>query len=136
MRARVIFYDENTGEVLQEVDRAIFIGKKAFIRDRNFVKVFVGFLSDIIEDREMGTGAWKLLLYAINSMDFNNLKVYLIPEEATRELGISRETFYRWLRILLKKGYIERVARYTYRIKPYTAIKGYMELATKEEPDF
>jgi len=136
MRAKVVFYNEKTGEVLQEVDRAIFIGRKAFIQDRNFVKVFVGFLSDIIEDRELGSGAWRLLLYAINSMDFNNLKVYLIPEEATMELQISRETFYRWLRILLRKGYLERLAKHTYRIRPYTAVKGYMELATKNEPDF
>ncbi len=136
MRAKITFYNEKTGEILEEIDRAIFIGKKPYTRDRNFIKFFVGFLIDVLEDRELGRGAWRLLLYAIHNMDYNSLKVYIIPEEATKELNISRETFYRWLRILLKNGYIEKMAKHTYRIKPYTAIKGTMDEVLKTEPDF
>jgi hypothetical protein len=136
MRAKITFYNEQTGEIYEEIDKALFIGKKPYVRDRHFIKFFVGFLIDVLEDRELGTGAWKLLLYAIQNMDYNSLKVYIIPEEAIKELKISRETFYRWLRILLKNGYIEKMAKHTYRIKPYTAIKGNMEETLKTEPDF
>ncbi len=136
MRAKVIFYNENTGEIYEEVERTLFIGKRPYITDRNFIKIFVGFLVDVLEDRELGSGAWKLLLYAIERMDFNSLKVYLIPEETIKELRISRKTFYRWLGTLIKNGYIEKIAKHTYRIRPYTAIKGNMEQTLKTEPDF
>jgi len=136
MRAKIIFYNEKTGEVYEEIERVLFIGKKAFIRDRNFVKVFVGFLSDILEDRELGTGAWRLLVYAINNIDYNSLRVSMVPDEVAQELGITKRTFYRWLSILLRKKYLEKVATNIYRIRPYSAIRGHMELATKGEPDF
>jgi hypothetical protein len=136
MRAKVIFYNEHTGEIYEEVDKALIIGKQPYVRDRNFIKIFVAFLIDVIQDRELGSGAWRLLLYAIERMDFNSLKVYLIPEETIKELGIGRKTFYRWLGTLIRKGYIERMAKHTYRIRPYTAVKGNMEETLKTEPDF
>jgi hypothetical protein len=136
MRAKVIFYNEHTGEIYEEIDRALFIGKQPYIRDKNFIKVFVGFLVDVLENRELGTGAWRLILYAIRRMDYNSLKVYLIPEETIQELGIGRKTFYRWLGILTRNGYLEKIAKHTYRIKPYTAIKGNIEATLKTEPDF
>ncbi len=136
MRAKVIFYNEHTGEIYEEVERTLFIGKKPYVKDRNFIKIFVGFLVDVLEDRELGSGAWRLLLYAIERMDFNSLKVYLIPEETIKELRIGRKTFYRWLGTLLKNGYIEKLAKHTYRIRPYTAIKGNMEQTLKTEHDF
>jgi hypothetical protein len=136
MRVRVTFYNEHTGEIYEETDRVLIVGKQPYIRDKNFVKVFVAFLIDVIEDRELGSGAWRLLLYAIRRLDYNSLKVYLIPEEAIQELGIGRKTFYRWLGILVKKGYLEKIAKHTYRLRPYTAIKGNMEQTLKTEPDF
>ncbi len=136
MRVRITFYNPETGEIYQEEDRAVIIGKQPYVRDRNFVKVFVAFLIDVLQDRELGSGAWRLLLYAIERMEFNSLKVYLIPEETIRELGIGRKTFYRWLGTLLKNGYIEKIAKHTYRVKPYTAVKGSMEQTLKTEPDF
>ncbi len=136
MRAKVTFYNEHTGEIYEEVERTLFIGKRPYITDRNFIKIFVGFLVDVLEDRELGSGAWRLLLYAIERMEFNSLKVYLIPEETIRELRIGRKTFYRWLGTLIKNGYIEKIAKHTYKIRPYTAIKGNMEQTLKTEPDF
>jgi hypothetical protein len=136
MRAKIVFYNEKTGEVYEEIDKVVIIGKKPFVRDRNFVKVFVGFLRDVLEDKELGSGAWRLLIYAIKNMDYNNLRVYMIAEEVAMELGVSVRTYYNWLGVLLRNGYLERVATNIYRIKPYTAIKGQMEKAVKTEPDF
>jgi hypothetical protein len=136
MRAKVIFYNEHTGEIYEEIERTLFIGKKPFVRDKNFIKVFVAFLIDIIEDRELGSGAWRLLLYAIQNMDFNSLRVYMVPEETAEKLGVTKRTFYNWLRVLVKNSYLEKIATNIYRIKPYTAIKGNMEETLKTEPDF
>ena len=136
MKAKVIFYNEHTGEIYEEVERTLFIGKKPYIRDKNFIKVFVGFLVDVLEDRELGSGAWKLLLYAIQNMDFNSLRVYMVPEETAKKLGVTKRTFYNWVRTLIKNGYLEKLATNIYRIKPYSAIKGTMEQTLKTEPDF
>jgi len=136
MRAKVIFYNEKTGEIYEEIDRILMIGKQPYIRDRNFIKVFVAFLIDVLQDRELGNGAWKLLLFAIQNMDFNSLRVYMVPQETAERLGVTKRTFYNWLRVLVKNGYLEKIATNIYRIKPYTAIKGSMEEAIKTEPDF
>jgi len=136
MRAKVIFYNEHTGEIYEEVERTLFIGKQPYIRDRNFIKVFVGFLVDVLEDRELGSGAWRLLIYAIQNMDFNSLRVYMVPKETAEKLGVTKRTFYNWLRVLIKNGYLEKIATNIYRIRPYTAVKGTMEQTLKTEPDF
>jgi len=136
MRVRITFYNEKTGEIYEETDRVLLIGKNPYTRDRNFIKIFVAFLIDVIQDRELGSGAWRLLLYAIQNMDFNNLRVYMVPEETAEKLGVTKRTFYNWLRVLLKNGYLEKIATNIYRIKPYTAIKGNMEQTLKTEPDF
>ena len=136
MRVRITFYNKETGEIYEETDRVLIIGKNPYTRDRNFIKIFVAFLIDVIQDRELGNGAWRLLLYAIQNMDFNSLRVYMVPEETAEKLGVTKRTFYNWLRVLVKNGYLEKIATNIYRIRPYTAIKGNMEQTLKTEPDF
>jgi hypothetical protein len=126
MRLKMILYDEDTGQILETADRAIFFGHKAFL-DKGYVKIFVAFLRDILEDREVLKGPIKLFLYAVDLMDYNSLQVAIVPQQAIKDLGIDRRTFYRWLRKLLDKGYMEKVAVNVYRLKPYTAIKGQMK---------
>jgi hypothetical protein len=130
MRVRMMLYDEETGQILETADRAIFFGHKAFL-DKGFVKIFVAFLRDILEDRETLKGPIRLFLYAIDLMDYNSLQVTIVPQQAIKDLGISEMTFYRWLKVLLTKGYMEKIATNVYRLKPYTAIKGQM----KKVPD-
>ncbi len=126
----MVLYDEETGQVLETVDRAIFIGHKAFL-DKGYVKVFVAFLRDVLENERLGSGAWRLLLYAIDNLDYNSLQVTIVPQQAMKDLDISEPTLYRWLKVLLEGGYLEKVATNVYRLKPYTAIKGQM----KKVPD-
>jgi hypothetical protein len=125
MRVRMILYDEETGNILETADRAIFVGHKAFL-DKGYVKVFVAFLRDVLENRRLGKGAWRLLLYAIDNLDYNRLQVTIVPQQAMKALNIGEATFYRWLKVLLDEGYLERIATNVYRLKPYTAIKGQM----------
>jgi predicted transcriptional regulator len=135
LRAKVIFYDDRTGEVIGEEDRVLFVGQKPYA-DRNFVKIFVAFLRDILELEELGSGAWKLLLYVIDSLDYDSLEVTLDPRIVPKKLKVSRATFYRWLDVLLKYGILEKRDTRLYRLKPYTAIKGQMSKALETEPDF
>ena len=126
LRAKITLYDSKTGEIIEEYEQGILIGRKPTV-DKGFVKVFVGFLRDILEIEEMGSGAWRLLLYAIEKMDFNSLEVYLDPRRVSKDLGVSRATFYNWLNILLKYRILERIDKRLFRLKPYSAIKGYMD---------
>ncbi len=130
MRARVIFYDEETGQILETIDRAVFFGHKAFL-DKGFVKIFVAFLRDVLENERLGKGAWRLLLYAIDRLDYDSLQVAIVPQQAMKDLDIGEATFYRWLKVLLTDGYMEKIATNVYRLKPYTAVKGQM----KKVPD-
>jgi hypothetical protein len=135
IRARVTFYDDRTGEVVGEEDRVLFVGYKPYA-DRGFVKVFVAFLRDILESEELGSGAWRLLLYVIDSLDYDSLEVMLDPRVVPKRLKVSRATFYRWLDVLLKSGILEKRDTRLYRLRPYTAIKGQMSKALGSEPDF
>ncbi len=130
MRAKVMFYDEETGQILETIDRAVFFGHKAFL-DKGFVKIFVAFLRDVLENERLGRGAWRLLLYAIDRLDYDSLQVTIVPQQAMKDLDIGEATFYRWLKVLLTDGYLEKIATNVYRLKPYTAVKGQM----KKVPD-
>jgi len=124
------FYDEETGQVVETIDRAVFFGHKAFL-DKGYAKIFVAFLRDILEDREVLKGPVKLFLYAVYKADFNDLRVTIVPQDAIKDLGVTKATFYNWLKVLLDKGYMEKIATNVYRLKPYTAVKGQM----KKVPD-
>jgi hypothetical protein len=130
MRVSMTFYDEKTGQAIETIDKAIFFGHKAFL-DKGYVKIFVAFLRDMLEDDKYLKGPVRLFLYAIDLMDYEDLQVTIVPEKAMKDLDIGRGTFYRWLNANLKKGYMERLATNVYRLKPYTAIKGQM----KKVPD-
>ncbi len=130
MRMTITLYDRDTGKVIDTIDRAIFFGHKAFL-DKGYVKIFVAFLRDMLEDEKYIKGPVRLFLYAIDLMDYEDLQVTIVPEKAMRDLDISKDTFYRWLKANLKKGYMEKIATNVYRLKPYTAVKGQM----KKVPD-
>jgi hypothetical protein len=125
LRMSIAIYDRDTGQVIEKIDRALFFGHKAFL-DRGYVKIFVAFLRDMLEDPKYIKGPIRLFLYAVDLMDYNSLQVTIVPEQAMKDLGIGRGTFYRWLKANLDKGYMEKVATNVYRLKPYTAIKGQM----------
>jgi len=125
LSAKVTIYNPKTGEIVEEYERVLIVGKKPYT-DKDFVKVFTVFLRDIL-DEEMGKGAWRLLLYIIDNLDYNTLEFHLIPDKVSSDLGIHKTTFFRWLKVLLRRGYIQKVATNIYRLRPYTAIRGQME---------
>jgi len=135
MRVKLTFYDERTGEILAEEDRVIIFGKKPYV-DKGFIKFFVAFLRDMIEDEEVLKGPVRLFLYAVDLMDYNSLQVSIVPQQAIRDLDISEKTFYRWLKVLLEKGYFEKLATNIYRLRPFSVVKGQMSKALESEPDF
>ncbi len=130
MRAKVIFYDEKTGKVIEEVDRGVFIGSRPYV-DRGFTKFFVAFLLDILGDPDYGQGSWRLLFYIATKLDFDTLEVFLVPERVAKDMGVSRQSVYNWLNVLLRKGVLEKRATHLYRLKPYTIVKGNAQKANE-----
>jgi len=135
MKVKLTFYDEKTGEILAEEDRVLIFGKRPYV-DKGFVKFFVAFLRDMIEDEEVLKGPVRLFLYAVDLMGYEDLQVTIVPEKAMKDLDIGRATFYRWLSVLLRKGHMEKIATNVYRLRPFSVIKGQMSRALGSEPDF
>jgi len=125
--SRYTIIDNITGEII--TDDAMFIGKKAFV-DKGFRKVFVGFLKDVVMDRDVSGKAIRLLLYIIENLKANDLTVLLYWKIVCEELNITQGTYYNWLHILLKKGYLEKTKiPNVYKLIPFVAVNGQMEVA-------
>jgi len=124
---KVMLVDEN-GEVL--ADEVLLIGKepinKRVKKDKGFVKIFISFLSDVVSDSEVAGKSIRLLLYAIEKLNYNTLQVYLYPDDVMLDLGISRPTYFNWIKTLQEKGYLVKIKPYIYELKPYSFVKGTM----------
>ncbi len=123
-QADYIIVDKNTGEVV--ADNAMFLGKEAFV-DKGFRKVFVGFLRDIVLDKEIASKAIRLLLYIIENLKANDLTIMLYWRIVCEDLRITQGTYYSWLNILIKKEILEKTEiPNVYRLVPYSAVNGQM----------
>jgi len=129
--SRYAVIDKETGEIVQ--DNVLFIGRKPKYVDRGFIKIFVAFLSDIIEDDEIAGKAIRLLFYMLEQLDYNTYTIRIIPKYAQEELRIGKMTYYRWLNTLIDKGIITKVDTYTYKLNPYVAVKGNTKKALENE---
>jgi predicted transcriptional regulator len=69
----------------------------------------------------------------IGKLDYNTYEITIIPQEAIKDLGITNKTFYNWLNTLMEKGLIEKINRYKYRLKPYTAVRGDTKTAAEND---
>jgi len=127
---RLALIDKETGEIIE--DEVLIVGKKPYKLDKGYVKVFVTFLRDVIEDKDIAGKAIRLLFYMLEEcLNYETLVMTVIPSYAMERLGICRKTYYNWLNTLIKKGIIQRIDRYRYVLKPYTAVKGKMSKANE-----
>jgi hypothetical protein len=74
------------------------------------------FSKDMLKDGKLFKGPIRLLLYAMSLAHPDTFEVVLLPDKAVKELGIAERTFYRWLKVLLSKGHLIRLANNVYRL--------------------
>ena len=124
-KAKLPIVNPETGEIVEVV--VYLYGGNHRPRDRNFTKVFHAFLDDVFRDREVMAGPFRLIAYIMaEKLHKDSLKFHLTLQEAMEKLGISEKTYYRWLGVLLRKGYIRRIGPNYYVLRPYTAVVGKM----------
>jgi len=124
--------DTETGELVKATVFVRVWGKP----DKGFTKLFDVFVEQLVLDDDIAGKAIRLLLYMIRKLPRDSLEVALVPREVMEELKISESTYYKWLKILMNKGIIEKRARNIYRLKPYTIIRGTMEKVLEDEAGF
>ncbi len=129
--AKYMVVDKETGEII--IDNFMMIGRKPKYLDKGFIKIFVAFLSDIVEDDEIAGKAIRLLFYMLEQLDYNTYTIRIIPKYAQEELKISKKTYYLWINALVKKGIITKIDTYTYKLNPYVAVKGNTKKAMENE---
>lgn len=123
--------DKETGEVV--INDFMLVGRKPKYIDRGFIKIFVAFLSDIVENHKIAGKAIRLLFYMLEQLDYNTYTIRIIPKYAQKELKITKDTYYRWLGTLIEEGIITKIDRYTYKLNPYVAVKGNRKKALDNE---
>jgi len=115
IKRKLSIVDPKTGQVV-EADAVVYYGKAK--KDKNFIKLLHTFIKDAVRDRELRP-ALDLLAYIMSEkLERDSLKFYMTAEEVVRNLGISRDTYYRWLKILMKKGYLVRIDTNYYTLNP------------------
>lgn len=123
---RYLVIDKETGDVIAE--DVMFIGQKPYV-DKGFRKVFVGFLRDVVSNRKIAGKAIRLLLWIIENLRPNLLEFYMSERIVCSDLNIKRATYYNWVKVLLEEGLIERIDTNLYKLIPYQAVNGQMEIA-------
>jgi hypothetical protein len=122
---KLVIYDENTGKILEEYENAIPIGDgpDIIIADSPEGRIVL-FSKDLIKNETFFKGPIRLLLYAMSLADDDTFEVAIVPEKAMKELGITETTFYRWLRVLMSKGHLTKLATNVYRLNLTKGEKG------------
>lgn len=101
--ARRNLIDEQTGEIFESF--SIIRNKNT---DKNFKKVFLGELLDIID--EISTAKMKFLLWLLDNLDKTN-KIYGTYADFAKASGISRVTIARVMPKLIESGAIKQITR-------------------------
>jgi len=126
VRTKLPVVSPETGEIL-ELDAIVYLYGESRRGDKGFIKVFHAFLDTVFRDKEVMAGPFRLMAYIFaEKLDRDRLDFNLTAQEAMDKLGVSEKTYYRWLSVLLRKGYLRRISANYYALKPYTAIVGRM----------
>jgi hypothetical protein len=122
---KLVIYNKSTGGILEEYNNAIPIGDgpDIIIADSPEGRIVL-FSKDLIKDKSFFKGPISLLLYAMSLSHPDTFEVAILPEKAMKELGITKETFYRWLRVLMSKGHLTKLATNVYRLNLTKGEKG------------
>ena len=121
------FIDEETGEI----KTFLVIAPKEV--DTKFVKVFIPFIEEVVSDSELIGKAFRLLLWVIKNLNWNDLSVVMNAKMVSKDLSIHRATYFNWLKVLLDRGILTRhpESKETFYLKPHSVVMGSMKKVNK-----
>jgi len=119
----VAIVDKETGKI--EYENVILIRPPQV--DKNFIKLSFYILDKVLQDKELLGGAFRLLIHIARKLKFNEPTFTLVYDLDGKDLEVSKSTFYRWINILVQKGYIKKIASNVYTIAPNVIVKGKFE---------
>ncbi len=124
------FIDEETGEI----KTFLVIAPKEV--DTKFVKVFIPFIEEVVGDSDLIGKAFRLLLWVIKNLNWNDLSVVMNAKMVTKDLSIHRVTYFKWLRVLLDKGILTRhpESKETFYLRPHSVVMGSMRKVNIPKP--
>ena len=116
--------DPNTGEIH---DLFFVLAPKKV--DTRYVKVFIPFIEEIFQDKDLVGKAFRLLLWMVKRLDWNDLSVHMNAKIVCKELEISERTYYLWKKKLIEKGIIRQsvYSKEIFYLRPHSIIKGRMQ---------
>jgi len=125
--------DPTTGEVHRLF--YVLVPKDADV-DTSFVKVFIPFIEEVFNDKELVGKAFRLLLWVIKNLQWNELKVTMNAKMVCEDLRVTDRTYRAWKKTLVQKGilYPDPKSRETFYLKPYAVIRGSMAKIPDEQP--
>lgn len=123
--------DKDTGEIVE--DYVMFLGRNPRFLDKGYIKVFTAFLPDIVETDRVAGKSIRLLFYMLQFLNYHSLEIVIFPRDAMQALNISEKTYHRWVNDLIECGLVEKITPYKFRLKPYIAVRGSHEKATRLE---
>ena len=118
-----IFAKQQTIDEHGELHDILLIGAPEEF-DKNFTKIFHAFTEALIDDKEIALGPIKLLSWIMTQIETGRLEFYMHYSTIKEKLKVSRDTYYRWVKALTKKGIIKKVSPNLYQINPACVVKG------------
>ena len=106
--------DPNTGEYIN----VTLFGQAGEFVDKGFSKVFHAFTEKLIEDEDIAGKSIRLLFWIIKQLKQNDIHFYMSENIVKKELNISRQTYFNYRNILIKKGIIKKVDSSLYIVNP------------------
>jgi len=122
-RGKVIGKSQGIDPVTGEYKEFLLIGEpKEF--DTDYAKVFHGFTEKLLQDVDLAGKAIRLLFWIMKELEQGSIEFYMHHSVIREELGVSRDTFYRWKKTLEEKGLIKQIRPNIYQLNPACVVRG------------
>jgi hypothetical protein len=92
--------------------------------DRNFIKVFHAFTEALLKNEKIAGKAIRLLFWIMTQLENGSIEFYMHYSVIKEELGVSKDTYYRWVKTLTEEGIIKKVRPNIYQVNPACVVKG------------
>ena len=92
--------------------------------DTNFTKIFTAFTMRLMRNEKIVGKAVRLLFWIMDNLKMNSLEFYMSWRSVCNDLNISKDTYFKWKKILEEERIIVKLDTNYYMINPACVVKG------------